>query len=125
MPRVAKSKPDRNERRRNKRRLDRLKSSKPPRCPNRFILYRRYKQNKYFNDPNNRIDMRQLSKVIAKMWEDEPPDVKNYWDQVAEREKLNSSYRTSFDVIHGLDISMQSDETVTYVNATASASDTH
>src|SRR5436305_7903826 len=108
MPRLAKSKSDRNERRRNKRHQDRLNSSKPPRSPNRFILYRKHKQNEIFNDPNNPIDMRKLSKVIARMWEKETPEVKNYWDQVAEREKLKSSYRTSFDVISGLDISMHS-----------------
>ncbi|CAB4492640.1 unnamed protein product [Rhizophagus irregularis] len=53
--------------------------------------------------------------------EQEPPEVKQYWDQVAERIKLNSSYRSSFDVINGLDMSI-SESDITFVNATASSS---
>ena len=61
------------------------------------------------------IGMRELSRVIAKMWREEPISVKNHWDQVAERENLKSSYRTSFDVIPGLDII----NTGTFVNASS------
>src|ERR1044072_260728 len=106
-------KESRNERRRNNRHLNRLNSPSPPRAPNRFILYRRYIQSTLFNDPDNPIGMRELSRAIAKMWKEEPDSVKNYWDQVA-----NSS---SFGVIPGLDIS----NTSTFVNATASSAETH
>jgi hypothetical protein len=124
MTRITKSKADRNEQRRNKRRLNRLNSSKPPRSPNRFILYRKYKQNEFFNDPSNSISMRELSKVIAKMWENEPSEVKNYWDQVSEREKLKSS--SSFNAIPGpADILTSNDDMVTFVNTTTLSTETH
>src|SRR5688572_23560883 len=54
MPRVTKSKIDQNEHQRNKHILDHSNSPKPP---NRFILYRRQKQNEFFDNLNNPIDM--------------------------------------------------------------------
>ncbi|PKK69823.1 hypothetical protein RhiirC2_850417 [Rhizophagus irregularis] len=73
------------------------------------------------NSSNPPANMRNLSKMVAQMWEQESPEVKQYWDQVAERIKLNSSYRSSFDVINGLDMSI-SESDITFVNATASSS---
>jgi hypothetical protein len=119
-----KTKTEKNERRRSKRLEKQLNSLKPPRSPNRFILYRKYIQNRINTDPNNPANMRDLSKMVAQMWERETPEVKQYWDQVAERMKLNSSYRSSFDVINGLDMSISeiSESDITFVNATASTS---
>ncbi|POG76594.1 hypothetical protein GLOIN_2v1554121, partial [Rhizophagus irregularis DAOM 181602=DAOM 197198] len=119
--RQKKSKNEKNERRRHKRIEKQLNSSKPPRSPNRFILYRKHIQNRINTDPNNPANMRDLSKMVARMWEKEPPEIKQYWDQEAERTKLNSSYRSSFDVINGLDMSI-SESDITFVNATASSS---
>ncbi|GBC03116.1 hypothetical protein RclHR1_00050024 [Rhizophagus clarus] len=121
-PKVArqrKTRTEKNERRKNKRIEKQMNSTKPPRSPNRFILYRKHVQNKLNTDPNNPANMRDLSKMVAQMWEKESADVKQYWDQVAERIKLNSSYRSTFDVINGLDMSI-SESDITFVNATAS-----
>src|SRR3989337_1580054 len=107
----------RNERRRKRRLLNSLNSPKPPRTPNRFILYRRHKQQILFNDPENPVDMRKISRVIADMWKKESPEVKKQWDQKAANLKIRSSYRSSFDNIIGLDMSISDDE-VPFVNAT-------
>ncbi|CAB4399680.1 unnamed protein product [Rhizophagus irregularis] len=86
-----------------------------------FFLKKHKRIEKQMNSSNPPANMRNLSKMVAQMWEQESPEVKQYWDQVAERIKLNSSYRSSFDVINGLDMSI-SESDITFVNATASSS---
>ncbi|GBB97481.1 hypothetical protein RclHR1_00030038 [Rhizophagus clarus] len=112
---------EKNERRKNKRIEKQMKLTKPSRLPNRFILYRKRVQNSLNMDPNNPVNMRDLSNMVAQMWEKESADVKQYWDQVVKCIKLNSYYRSTFDVINGPGMSI-SESDITFVNDTASVS---
>ncbi|CAI2172783.1 17627_t:CDS:1 [Funneliformis geosporum] len=114
---------NRNARRRAKRDQDKLKSKKPHRTPNRFMLYRKHIQELFFNDPEHPNDMRKLSTKIGKMWKNEPPEIKQHWDRKAAKLKLMSSYRSSFDRVRGLNMTISEDE-LPFVNATASSSTT-
>ncbi|CAG8832582.1 16031_t:CDS:2, partial [Racocetra persica] len=65
------------------------KSRRQKKSPNRFILYRTYhlKHSQCLNNSKTPMDMRTVSKVISAQWANEPPDIKRYWDKIAENEK--------------------------------------
>ncbi|CAG8568219.1 3965_t:CDS:1 [Funneliformis caledonium] len=111
---------NRNARRKAKRDQDKLKSTKPHRTPNRFMLYRKHVQELLYNDPEHPNDMRNLSREIGAMWKKEPPEIKKYWDRKAAKLKLMSKYRSSFDRVRGLNMTISEDE-LPFVNATASS----
>ena len=127
MPKVTlrkqKSNEVRNERRRKKRYEDMLNSTRPPRPPNRFILYRTHKQLEYSQNPNllyqrlknrdlNRpvgpVGMRELTTVISEDWTNEPPHVKEEWDRIAEQIKLTPPFNKNFEAISELKYELNS-----------------
>ncbi|RHZ62394.1 hypothetical protein Glove_340g40 [Diversispora epigaea] len=116
---------ERNARRREKRRQCLVNGRKCPRAPNRFILYRTWHQNHTFKNSQNPIDMRSLSKKIAEQWKNEPLKVKSFWDRLAAEEKLKAPYRTTADILSGLEMSiskhLSEDTSMTFVNATVSS----
>ncbi|CAG8824303.1 10611_t:CDS:1, partial [Dentiscutata erythropus] len=114
-----------NARRREKRRQCLVNGQKCPRAPNRFILYRTWHQNHTYKNSQNPIDMRSLSKKIAEQWKNEPLKVKSFWDRLAAEEKLKAPYRTTADILSGLEMSiskhLSEDTSMTFVNATVSS----
>lgn len=123
---------EKNAKRREKRRQVLVNGQKVPRAPNRFILYRTWHQNHTFKNSQNPTDMRSLSKKIAEQWKNEPLHIKSLWDRLAAEVKLKSPYRSTADILNGLDMSISKhlsegqssmSAMTTFVNAFASSKD--
>ncbi|KAF4966027.1 hypothetical protein FSARC_6227 [Fusarium sarcochroum] len=63
-----------------------------PRPRNCWILYRQAKSQEITNR-NEGITAPELSAIIARMWDNEPPVVQVYWQKLAEREEANHRRR--------------------------------
>ncbi|KXT14523.1 hypothetical protein AC579_9567 [Pseudocercospora musae] len=60
---------------------------KIPRPRNAFILYRQHHQASVVNQ-NPGLANPEISKIIGEQWQNQPPEVKSRWKQLAEEEKL-------------------------------------
>jgi len=63
------------------------KNRAPPRPPNAFILYRRSKQQLVL-DEHGEISNNEVSKMIGKMWHNEPIEERVRWHQLADQKKI-------------------------------------